>query len=266
MRIACLSPAAGEILRLLDPPSARILPSPIDSHAQPSLNADALARLHADVILSDDPDHAELQIQDSEILIFHPLNPEDLLDAILRLGQILGSDSAAVRLMLRYRERLWRAQEHVNPYLDGPAVVVLENLHPLTIAGDPAAHLVERAGGRHVLHPSIAPSSSGSASGLQAGQRRAGPPRTIVPRDLARAGADIIVLAQRELRIEDMRSAWLESGLGALSPAARVVLLEGGAALYRPGIAMIDALEFFVALFHDRPAKMGSHLRWEELS
>lgn len=266
MRIASLSPAATEIVRILDPPDAEIIPIPASTDHQQPLNADTLARLQTDVILSDDPAHADIQIQDCEILIFNPTTPEDLLDGILRIGRILHSQPAAEILMLRQRERIWRAHEYVNPYLDGPAIVVLENLHPLTVAGDPAAHLIERAGGRHLLHPSIAPSALGTASGMQAGQRRAGEPRPIERDMFARARADIVVLALPGRTIEEMRSLWSSSDLPSLADGARIVLVEGDGALHRPGLRMIDAFEFFIGLVQDRPAMMGSRLRWEALT
>src|SRR5690606_33471554 len=140
-----------------------------------------LASLRPDLILTQDLGHVcSIDLPADERLArtlpgpprVVPLNPstiEDVPVELLRDAEALGPSfvPAGDRAMVALRERLFRAEEYVNPYEDGPAVAFLEWTDPLFCAGHWTVQLIERAGGRHPWNPTVAKPDAGAALGPQ---------------------------------------------------------------------------------------------------
>ena len=195
------------------------------------------------------------------VVSLNPSTIEDVLDDLLRVGEALGPEWAAraERAMVDLRERLFRAEEYVNPYLDGPAVALLEWTDPLFCAGHWSAQLIERAGARHPWNPTVAKPDSGAALGPQRGSRIAPPSRAITPTELLAHQPEFLIiapcgfsLAQSRACAEHLsREPWWPD-LPAVR-AGRVAIVDGNQMFNRPGPRLIDCFEFLVGLINDRP-------------
>ncbi len=239
-----------------------------------TLNDEMLRKLRPDLILTQDLcsvcsiDLARVQrivreLADSglpvpRVLSLNPQTIEDVFDDILRVGRAIGCEDRARREVVALRDRLWRLQEYVNPYLDGPSVALLEWTDPLFCAGHWTVQMIERAGGRHLLNPTRDP-LEGTGAGLQAGQRRAGPSRQVTIDEFVRTRPEIVVVAPCGLDLDRARTELAR--LGARSwfadlPAARSARLfavDGNQMFNRPGPRLVDAFAFLVAIINDRP-------------
>src|SRR5690606_7496494 len=163
-------------------------------------------------------------------------------DDVLRVGEATGLGEAAVRKTAELRERLYRAQEFVTPYAEGPVVGFLEWTDPLFIAGHWTVQLIERAGGRHPLNETVARPDAGAAAGPQQGERVAGKSVRAPVEALAATRPEALVIAPCGLSVEQTRRAveadlrgqgWFE-GLPAVR-SGRVALVDGSRMFNRPG-------------------------------
>ena len=159
-----------------------------------TLDIELLARLKPDLILTQDlcrvcsidlgtVQRAISMIEtDSKLPRLLSLNPhtmEDVLEDLLNVGRAVHLARESGQAMLKLRERMFRAMEHVNPYLEGPNVAFLEWTDPLFASGHWTPQLVERAGGRHPLNPTVPAEGSGTGSGMQSAVKKAGPSRRV---------------------------------------------------------------------------------------
>lgn len=196
---------------------------------------------------------------------------EDMLDDVLTIGREAGLEREARRAALELRARLWRAQEHVNAYADGPVVGFLVGTDPLLVAGDWIAQLIERAGGRHPLNPCAPRPGAGTGSGLQAGARVAGPTLPVSEERFAASDPERLVIAPRGL---DLALARREAERLARRPwwgslpavrRRRVALVDGAAMFNRPGPRLVDAFEWLVGWLDERPSLTPEGFPWEPL-
>jgi len=239
-----------------------------------TLNADLLAKLRPDLILTQDLcsvcsiDLSSVQrvvreLQASglpapRVLSLNPETLEDVLDDILRVGDAIGCLERARREVVALRDRLWRLQEYVNPYLNGPSLALLEWTDPLFCAGHWTVQMIERAGARHPLNPTRM-SIEGSGAGMQAGERRAGPSRQVSIDEFVRTAPEIVVVAPcgfdlaraREETARLLAQPWF-CDLPA-SRAGSVYAVDGNQMFNRPGPRLLDAFAFLVAIVNDRP-------------
>ncbi len=200
-----------------------------------------------------------------------PRGLEDMLDDVLRVGRAVGLDDPARAGVVALRERLARAEDHANPYVDGPRVVVLEWTDPLVVAGHWTAQLVERAGGRHVLNPTAPVPGSGMAVGPQQAQRLAGRSIRVTPEQIAQAAPDAVIVAPCGLTLAPARFAaralarepWFASTPAAR--AGRVAVVDANAMLSRPSPRLAEAFEWLVGWLNDRPELMPSGFPWAAL-
>lgn len=208
------------------------------------------------------------------VVSLNPSTIEDVLDDLLRIGEALGPrwTGASDRAMVALRERLFRAEEHVNPYEDGPVVGFLEWTDPLFCAGHWTVQLIERAGGRHPWNSTTAKPDSGAALGPQRGARVAPPSRTIAPEDLVRAQPDYLVIAPCGFSLDQSgacarelaKQSWWEA-LPAVR-RGRVAIVDGNQMFNRPGPRLVDAFEFLVGWLHNRPDLMPRDFPWKPFS
>lgn len=245
------------------------------------LDADALARLEPDLIITQDlcsvcsidmktVRQVAAELPDPPtVLSLNPTTIEDVLDDILRVGAALGLADRAMSVVVTLRERLFSAADFVNPYADGPSVAFLEWTDPLFAAGHWTPQLIERAGGRHPLNPTQAAPGTGTAIGPQAGERRAGPSIRVTAEQLIESRPEAIVICPCGVGLPDARNAattlltqpWA-SQLPAVR-AGRVAIVDGNQMFNRPGPRLIDAFEWLVSWLNSRPALTPASFPWE---
>lgn len=236
MRLFCHSKAASEILR-------------------------ALGFAHLETVI---PTEAT-----GEIAI-HPRTIEDMLDAVLTIGDQINQPARATDLVVRLRGRLHAAQDFINPYLDGPSVLILDALEPLRVPGLWVPQLVERAGGQFPWNPTSAVEEAGAAAGPQMAYRTAGEAVTIMPTQAEMHRPEFVVFALAGLSLNDARAAvrtitarsWFQS-LPAASNG-RVAIIEGDA-LATPGPGLVDAFEFLVGFLNQREELIPQNVPWERV-
>ena len=178
------------------------------------------------------------------IVSLNPISLEDVFDDLLVVGQAVGMEDTARRVMVELRGRFWEARDFVNPYLEGPEVAFLEWMDPLFIGGHWTPQLIDAAGGRHSLNV------PGKKS------------RQITPEDLVASMPDRLIICpcgydldaiHAELETLTSRKWW------SLLPAVQdghVALVDGNAMFNRPGPRLVDAYRWLVGWINDRPEVM----------
>ena len=218
-----------------------------------TLDRDALIELEPDVIITQDLCNVcsiDLQAvqrvahelpNQPEVLSLNPRNIEQVFDDLLRVGMACGLESEAQHAVVELRARWWSARDHVNQLVSGPVTLLLEWMDPLFIAGHWTPELIEQAGGRHVLNPTGADSSTITPDELVA----AAPERLII----SPCGYDLPAI-ERELSILT-DSAWWHQ-LPAVQ-SGQVAMVDGSAWFNRPGPRLVDAFLWLVAWINDLP-------------
>lgn len=204
------------------------------------------------------------------VVSLNPSTIEDVLDDLLRVGDALGPTWAvrADLAMVALRERLFRAEDFVNPYLDGPAVALLEWTDPLFCAGHWSAQLIERAGARHPWNPTVPRPDSGAARGPQQGSRVAPPSRAITPADLLAHSPDALIIAPCGFSLAQSRACAEHISRQPWWPdlpavrTGRVAVVDGNQMFNRPGPRLVDAFEFLVGFINDRPELIPPGFPW----
>jgi ABC-type Fe3+-hydroxamate transport system substrate-binding protein len=257
-----------------------------------TLNADLLAALHPDIILTQDLCHvcsidlnavrslvSRLADPKPRIIAFQPGTFEGVLDDLLRLGREIRLESPAASTLVALVARMNRAQEHVNAYNQGPSVAFLDWTDPLFIAGHWTPQLIERAGASHPLNPTEAIPGSGAAAGPQQASRRAKPSFHISPEALVRSQPERLIICpcgvaldraslspgHAVTSVEDMARALAAQEWWHELPAVRmghVALVDGNQMFSRPGPRLVDAYEWLVGWIQDRPDLMPRGFPW----
>jgi iron complex transport system substrate-binding protein len=226
-----------------------------------------------------DPSHITTTLRALGLDPAVPLNPvlpavrgiEDMLDQTLAIGRAAGVEDTARRLVVEMRNRLFAAAECVNPYADGPSVVVLSSLNPVTIGGLWIPQMVERAGGRYPWIPTVAREGTGEAVGPQHGERLAGMSREMKPAEFVEEPPEAIVFALAAMSLEDAAvraTELLASARFASTPAARagrVAVVDASRAFAVAGPELVDGFEWLVGWLQDRPQLMPQSLPWRAL-
>lgn len=247
------------------------------------LDEDTLRSLAPDVILTQDLcdvcsiDLARVQQVATEmdpapeIVSLNPETLEAVLDDVLRVGKAVGLESNAERVMVELRGRLFRAQEHVNQFLEGPRVGFMEWTDPIFIAGHWTVQMIERAGATHPAQPTEIKPGSGAAVGPMQAERIA-PKSKRIPADLFAAHEpEALIIAPCGLTLDQTRDEankladqdWFRA-LPAVR-AGKVALVDGNQMFNRPGPRLIDAFEWMVGWLNDRPELIPDRFPWEEM-
>ena len=247
------------------------------------LDVDLLKALAPDVILTQDlcsacsVDLAAVRRAAADmphpptILSLSPETVEGVLDDVLRVGEAIGRVEAATRAAVALRERLFAASEHVNPFDDGPSVAFLEWTSPLFVGGHWVPQLIERAGGRHPLNPTVPRESAGAAIGPQMAERVAGKSVVVSPDAFDASKPDWIIICPCGVDLHAaivMAKDLAQHDWFRETPAARsgrVVVVDGNQMFARPGPRLADAFEFLVGLINDRPDLIPSGFPWAKL-
>jgi ABC-type Fe3+-hydroxamate transport system substrate-binding protein len=205
------------------------------------------------------------------------LNPgtiEEVFEDVLTVGRAVGLEDAAAAAVVRLRERMFRALEFVNPYVDGPTIAFLEWTDPLFVGGHWTPQLIERAGGRHPLNPTVGQGSMGPS---QEAARRAGPSRRVSVEELVASRPERVIVcpcgvplwafaaAGAAMTVESLvteleRTPWWHELPAVMR--GKVALVDGNQMFNRPGPRLVDALEWLVAWLNDRPGAMPAGFPW----
>ncbi len=245
-----------------------------------TINEAEIERLQPDLILTQDVCSvcsidlatvrrlAERMTPRPRVLSLNPTTVEGVLDDVLTVGEATGLAREAHAAALRLRERLFRAQEFVPPYVDGPVVGFLEWTDPLFIAGHWTVQLIERAGGRHPLNPTVAREDAGAAEGPQQAERTAGRSIAVPAEVFAGVRPEWLVVCPCGLGLdrawEEMarlaRMEWFRS-VPAVR-AGRVAVVDGNQMFNRPGPRLVDAFEWLVGWLQGRGELMPRGFPW----
>jgi len=213
-----------------------------------------------------------------EILSLNPETLEAVFDDVLRVGQALGLEDTARRVLVDLRSRYYQASDFVTSFGPLQTVLFMEWPDPVFCGGHWTPQLIERAGGSHPLNPTKPIPGSGEGIGPQQASRRAGksiavPTEAIVNIERAGPGGaggwDRVILCPCGLNLEQtrveaaklMRQPWF-SGLKAVQ-AGRLAVVDGNQMLNRPGPRLIDAFEWLVGWLNDRPELIPQDFPWQ---
>ncbi len=207
------------------------------------------------------------------VLTLNPQSVEDILDDIYRVGDALGMTQQAMHQVVKLRQRMDRAEEHINPYDDGPICGFMEWTDPIYIAGHWNVQLIERAGARHPLNEAVAKPGSGAAVGPQQAERLAGHSIAVPNEIFAATNPRYLVIAPCGLTlsqaIEETNALYRHQEWFRRLPAVRehrVAVVDGNQMFNRPGPRIVDALEFMVAFINDRPQLIPNDFPYERWS
>lgn len=206
-----------------------------------------------------------------QVVSLNPATVEGVLDDMLTVGRAVGLENQARNEVVRLRERLFAAGEHVNPFDDGPIVAFLEWTDPLFCAGHWTVQMIERAGGRHPFNPTVARPKSGAAAGPQQGERVAGKSRRISPEELVAARPQRIIIcpcgldlhATRGCALALTRQPWWHDLPAASAPTAHIALVDGNQMFNRPGPRLVDAFEWLVGWMTGQDRLVPHGFPWE---
>lgn len=230
------------------------------------LDADLLHRLKPDLLLVQDTcsvcsidrasiDRALVDLPVApEVLTLRPDRFEDVLDDLLRIGEAIGRQDAAQRAMVDLRARWWDTCDVVNPYVDGPATLVLEWSDPLWAAGHWTPQIIEAAGGRQSL--------------VAAGD----PSRMIEPEECLAMQVERLVIAPCGVPLDDAQphlDALQSASWWPLLPAVidgSVAIIDGTGTFSRPGPRLVSTLQWLTGWLQDRPDLMPPGIRWRAVS
>jgi iron complex transport system substrate-binding protein len=277
-KIHATSPSA------IDAAVSAALGDPAGPQSLYELFADRLAALAPDVILTQDLCEvcsidlgtvrriAEKLPNRPEIVSLNPTTVEGMLDDVTRVARAIGQESAGRDCVVQLRERLYYANEFVNPFDDGPVVAFLEWTDPLFCAGHWTVQLIERAGAQHPWNPTMPKADAGAATGPQSGERIADKSKRM-PAELLVAGQpQWLVVCPCGMNLDATREC-----VDALSlqpwwhelPAVkndRVALVDGNQYFNRPGPRLVDAYEWLVGWLQGRPELMPKDFAWLDWS
>ncbi|MEM9065515.1 MAG: ABC transporter substrate-binding protein [Planctomycetota bacterium] len=245
------------------------------------LDEQALRQLQPDVILTQDLcdvcsiDLARVQRVAASmdpvptVVSLNPTTLEAVLDDLLKVGHAVGREPEARRVMVDLRGRLFRAQEHVNQFLEGPRVGFMEWTDPIFVAGHWTVQMIERAGATHPAQPTEMKPGSGAAAGPMQAERVAPKSRRIPIELFTSLKPEALVIAPCGLTLDQTRDEaqklasqdWFRN-----LPAVRedrVALVDGNQMFNRPGPRLVDAFEWLVGWLNDRLELIPDGFPWE---
>jgi ABC-type Fe3+-hydroxamate transport system substrate-binding protein len=206
------------------------------------------------------------------VVSLNPTTVEGTLDDLLTVALATGLQDRAMPAIVALRERLYRTSDFVNPFDDGPVLAFLEWTDPLFCAGHWTPQLIERAGARHPLNPTVPKPTAGAAAGPQMAERVAGKSIRIPEDALVAIRPEFLVICPCGLDLDRTREC--ARALTAKTwwrdlPAVRngrVALVDGNQMFNRPGPRLVDAYEWLVGWLQDRPDLIPPGFPWERFA
>ncbi len=196
---------------------------------------------------------------------------EAIFDEMLMLGNAIGLEDNAVHAVVALKQRMDRAQEHINPYVDGPIVGFMQWTDPIFIAGHWTVQLIERAGGQHPLNRTVILPGSGAAVGPQQAQRVAGHSIAVESQTFADSKPDYLVIAPCGVPLAQAKSEtdrlfeacpWFRELPAVINN--RVAIVDGNQMFNRPGPRVVDAQEFLIGWLNDCPHLIPEDFPWQQ--
>ncbi len=172
------------------------------------------------------------------VVSLDPHSVGDVIDDALRLGRLMGAESAAHRAAFDMRGRVEAARRATRRAETRPRVACVEWLRPIIIAGHWIPEMVELAGGVDALATAGAPSVRIDMERLAAAD-----PDVIV---LMPCGMDVAA-ARAEFDAVADRDGWRD--LRAVSEG-RAYIVDSGAHFSRSGPRLIEGLETLARILH----------------
>jgi iron complex transport system substrate-binding protein len=206
-----------------------------------TLHADALARLRPDLILTQDlcrvcalPSGHVSQALDylgcrADVLSLDPYTLDEVLAAILAVGERTGTADRASRLVAGLRDRLARVAADVAGR-PRPRVAVIEWVDPPFAAGHWIPDLVTAAGGEPVA--------------ARPGQRSA----PLTWPEVAAAEPDLVLVAPCGYHLSGAASQ--AASVVAALPGVPVWAIDGDSLVVRPGPRLVDGVEAIASILH----------------
>ena len=205
----------------------------------------------------------------AQVLSLNPSTIEDILDDIYRVGKAVGCRDRAMHEVVKLRQRMDRAEEHINPYDDGPICGFMEWTDPIYVAGHWNVQLIGRAGARHPLNEAVAKPGSGAAVGPQQAERIAGHSIAVPEKLFCATQPQHLVIAPCGLTLEQAMDEtdrlYRETSWFKALPAVinnRVAVVDGNQMFNRPGPRVVDALEFLVGWLNQREHLIPQDFPW----
>lgn len=249
-----------------------------------TVDEDLLRELRPDVILTQDLcnvcsiDLAAVQRlamslpNSPRIVSLNPTTVEGTFDDLLSVASATGLQDRAMSAIVALRERLYRTSDFVNPFDDGPVLAFLEWTDPLFCGGHWTPQLIERAGARHPLNPTVPKPTAGAAAGPQMAERVAGKSIRIPEDALIAIRPEFLVICPCGLDLDRTREC--ARALAAKQwwndlPAVRngrVALVDGNQMFNRPGPRLVDAYEWLVGWLQDRSELIPPGFPWERFA
>ena len=273
------NPASGVDAKAID---AQVAQATESGQSLYTIDEQQLAQLEPDLIITQDLCSvcsidldsvrrvAERIPSKPRVLTLNPQSVEDILDDIYRVGDAIGMGEQAMHQVVSLRQRMDRAEEHINPYDDGPVCGFMEWTDPIYIAGHWNVQLIERAGARHPLNEAVAKPGSGAAVGPQQAERIAGHSIAVPSEIFAATKPRYLVIAPCGLTLEqaihEANQLYKAHEWFRQLPAVRerrVAVVDGNQMFNRPGPRVVDALEFMVAFINDRPHLIPDNFPFE---
>jgi len=174
----------------------------------------------------------------AKVLDLNPKTLGEVVDDIQRIGEVIGCEEGASKVVKELRERIERAKtKRARP----PKVAFFEWTDPIYVGGHWTPEIIEMAGGIHLLNV-----PGGKSKAVHDEEFVAHDPDIIM---VAPCGMDLPKTRDLVKHIENdlKRGEWFKS-LRAFK-SGKVCLVDGNEMFNRPGPRLVDSLEFCRALF-----------------
>ena len=238
MRVVSLLPSATDLLYAIGAGHTLVGRSAFcDAPTLPVVNDEAsLNAINPDVVLAACDCSLAPTATGATVVSFNPTSIFDVFDDCLRLGEAVGCEAAADRVMVGLRSRYWSAVDFVNPYVPGPRILMLEWLSPLRVAGLWTPLLIEAAGGIPILNEPDQAST------------------VVTDEEVIAAAPDRIIVSPCGCALDSIQTL---AGPVTEKPWWNTVdLVDGQSTFSRPGPRLVDAFEWLVSSINDRPRLM----------
>ena len=236
-----------------------------EAHSVYELDVDRLVSLRPDVILTQDVcrvcavprsavDHAAARIEPTpRVVSLDPASLDDVLDAMLRVGEATGTTGRARDAIAALRGRLDAVRDAVARATGRPRVFCCEWFEPVFRAGHWVPEQVRIAGGEDTLSQDGEPSMPVAWEEVLAYE-----PEVIVLMPCGFGAAEAAARARELARLPGWESL----------PAVRstqVYAVDASAYFSRPGPRLVDGVELLARILHpeawDLPAPEGAALK-----
>lgn len=225
MKIVSLSPAGTEIVSALGLHDALMPATTMD---------EAVATQHDALIVDANHDISEWPVR---VVVLNATTIEEILQSILRIGEVTRKVGEASALVQSLRDRLNRVREAVKDAVHRPTLAALDWLDPPFSCGHWVPEMIEIAGGRSVLG--------------EAGQ----PAQRIEWDDVIAAQPEIVVMMPHDADIAGSVQAFIDVAdlpVWRDLPATYLWQLYAvdAAPFSQPGPRIVDGIEILAGMIH----------------